>query len=422
MMSLGEAANASERISRVIFNYAARIGQEQDIDALLQLNADMARDLVAAERCSIWLVDHAAGQIHTRVAHGVEQIRVSLGHGLVGVCIAQGEPLVINDAASDSRFLGHVDKTTGFVTQSVLVIPLRSADGAVIGALQALNKKGGFTESDITLLGLAGSYSAAAIETQRLRGEAETARMFMRELEIARDVQARLLPQHPPHLERVERAMFFRPAKLVGGDYYDLIRAPDGGLAFTLGDVSGKGIPAAVFMASMQASLRIPFVQGRQLLTDLIADVNDSAHTSASAGRYSTLFCGLIDSEARTLTYVNAGHCPPMLVRRAQDGKVTVRLLTAGGFPLGLFPGAQYEQEVVGLEPGDLVVCYSDGISEATSAENELWGESQIEKLLEESVGRSPDEVTKRLVEAADNFAAGAEQADDMTILTLRIL
>lgn len=421
-MPVGGAAEASERISRVIFDYAARISQEQDIDALLRLNADMARDLVAAERCSIWLVDHAAGQIRTRVAHGVEELRIGLGHGLVGFCIAQGESLVINDAASDSRFLVHVDETTGFVTKSVLVIPLRSADGAVIGALQALNKQGGFTESDVTLLGLAGSYSAVAIETQRLRQEAETARMFMRELEIAREVQARLLPQEPPRLERVETATFFRPARLVGGDYYDLICGPDGGLAFTLGDVSGKGIPAAVFMASMQASLRIPLVRGRQLLTDLIADVNDSAHASASAGRYSTGFCGLLDSEARTLTYVNAGHCPPMLVRRGEDGEATVRHLAASGFPLGIFPGAQYEQEVVGLEPGDLLVCYSDGISEATNTKDEMWGESGIEKLLKESLGRSADEVTSRLAAAADNFAAGAEQGDDMTILTLRIL
>jgi len=416
-----ENSSAGERISRVIFEYAARIGQEQDTDTLLRLNADMARDLVDADRCSIWLVDADAGQLHTKVAHGVGEIRVGLGHGLVGACVAQGEPIVVNDTSADERFLNRIDLSSGYITRSVLVIPLRAADGNVIGAFQALNKPGGFSEADVALLGLAGSYSAAAIETQRLRKEAETARMFLRELEIAGDVQAGLLPQQPPKLEGLECAAFFRPAKLVGGDYYDFIKTPSGAFAFTLGDVSGKGIPAAVLMASIQASLRIPLLRGPATMTGLVGDLNESVYASSTSGRYSTLFCGLIDAGGRRLTYVNAGQCAPAVIRRRQ-GAVAIERLTTGGTPVGLLPIARYAEATVPLEPGDLVVCFSDGISEAANTREEFWPEPEIENLLRDSADLSAQEVADRLSQGADAFTGEAEQADDMTVVTLRVL
>jgi sigma-B regulation protein RsbU (phosphoserine phosphatase) len=412
---------AGERISRVIFEYAARIAQEQDTDALLRLNADMARDLVGADRCSIWLVDTEAGQLYTRVAHGVEEIRVGLGHGLVGACVARLEPIVVNDTSSDKRFLNRIDQASGYVTHSVLVIPLRAAEGKVIGAFQALNKPGGFSEADVALLGLAGSYSAAAIETQRLRKEAETARLVLRELEIAREVQAALLPQHFPNVTGLDCAAFFRPAKVVGGDYYDFIETPDGALAFTLGDVSGKGIPAAVLMASIQASLRIPLRRGPESLARLVADVNKSVYASSSSARYSTLFCGLFDPRCRRLIYVNAGQCPPMLVRHGTDG-IVIERLTSGGTPIGLLPIASYEEGTTVLQTGDILVCFSDGISEACNAKDEIWQESEIDDLLRTASDASAQEVTQRLVREADAFTGEAEQADDMTVVTIRVL
>jgi len=414
-----ETAESSERVSRVIFDYAARIGKEQETDALLILNADMARDLVDAERCSIWLIDSEAQQLHTKVAHGVGEIRVGLGHGLVGACVSHGEPVVVNDVTSDTRFSGRVDQSTGFVTHSVLVIPMRTAGGKVIGAFQALNKAGGFTESDVSLLGLAASYSAAAIETQRLRLEAETARMFLRELEIARDVQAKLVPQEPPALDGLECATFFRPAKFVGGDYYDLIQTPNGTLAFTLGDVSGKGIPAAVLMASVQASLRIPLSGGPGSLVDLVARVNESVYATSSSTRYSTLFCGLIDAGRQNLTYVNAGQCSPLILRRGQPA--IIERLSGSGVPIGLLPAASYTQEVVTLHRGDVLVCFSDGISEATDAKGEIWQETEIDHVLLGSEDLSAGEITQRIVAAADAYAGEADQADDMTIVTLRV-
>ena len=417
-----EPSNDSERISRVIFNYAARIGQAQNINSLLQLNADMGRDLIGAERCSIWLIDDDAGQLYTTVAHGTGEIRVGVGHGLVGACIAGNQPVVVNDTSSDERFFGCVDEASGFVTQSALALPMRVADGKVMGAFQALNKPEGFSNSDIALLGLAASYSAAAIETHRLRNEAETARILMRELSIAGEVQAALLPQRTPEVGGLDCAAFFRPAKFVGGDYYDFVEMAGGTLAFTLGDVSGKGIPAAVFMASIQASLRTELTHNLKSLTQVVADLNNSIHAASAAGRYSTLFCGLIDPRSHRLAYVNAGQCSPMLVRYGRESSVTIERLITGGTPPGLLPFAQYEQGSAVLRNGDVLVCFSDGISEARNCSEEFWQEHAIEDILRSAPGASAGQVVERVVRAADAFSGGAEQADDMTIVTLRAL
>ncbi len=408
------------RISEVIFRYATRIAQEQEPDALLNLNAGMARDLVGADRCSIWLLDPDSSELHTKVAHGVGEIRVPAGHGLVGACVQQGEPILVNDTSSDERFLRKVDLGSGYQTHSVLAIPLRGVGGRIIGAFQALNKPGGFTEEDVALLGLAGSYSATAIESQKLRKEAETARLLLRDLEIAKEVQAMLLPRDLPKLPFVECAAYCRPAKFVGGDYYDAVVTPNGSLAFTLGDVSGKGIAAAVLMASIQGALRTPLMQGPDSLATLMAAVNRSVHGSTPAARYSTLFCGLLEAGGARLRYVNAGQCAPMLLHQARGG-VEVQRLDAGGTPIGLLPIAMYEEAVVELAPGDVLIGFSDGISEATNIHDEMWDETQVELLLRQNWQRPAAEITDLIVKAADEFTGEAEQADDMTLLALRV-
>jgi sigma-B regulation protein RsbU (phosphoserine phosphatase) len=421
MTNTQDFTSASERVSRVIFDYAARIGQEQDTDTLLRLNADMARDLVGADRCSIWLIDESAGgELYTRVAHGVGEIRVEAGHGLVGTCVRGAVAVVVNDTSTDERFLNRIDQDSGYVTNSVLVIPLCVAGGKVIGAFQALNKPGGFSDTDVSLLGLAASYSAAAIETQRLRREAEAARVLRHELEIAREVQAGLLPQQMASRKGIECAAFFRPAKFVGGDYYDVIEMAGGEFAFTLGDVSGKGVPAAVLMASIQSSLRIPLRRESYSLPGLMSELNESVYASSAAGRYSTLFCGIIDPVFRHLTYVNAGQCPPMLLRRC-NGSPRIERLTTGGTPIGLLADACYQEASVTLREGDLLVCFSDGVSESTNVAGEMWHESEVEAVLRAAFDSSARQITDCLVHAADEFAAGAEQADDMTILTVRV-
>jgi sigma-B regulation protein RsbU (phosphoserine phosphatase) len=407
--------SSAERISRVVFQYASQIGAEQDPDRLLELNAQLARDLTGSDRCSIWLVDERARELWTKVAQGTGQLRIPLGEGLVGASVASKKAIVINDAAADPRFDSKVDEESGYVTKSILTLPLLSSEDArkVIGALQVLNKPGGFSDADANLLGFAGAYIASALNMQRLRKEAEAARLLYREIEIARDVQSKLFPQHLPPVPSVEYAGFCRPAKFIGGDYYDFLPTPDGSFAFTLGDVSGKGIAAAVLMASIQASLRTQMLRPPDSLVELIAGLNRSVYNSSTPEKYSTLFCGWIDPARHRMRYVNAGQVRPLLVR---DGKV--QTLDVTSMPVGLMEVAVYEEAEVELQAGDLIVAFSDGVSEAMNLAEEIWDEEDVRLIASRCTGT---EVIEALVRGADHFANGAEQSDDLTVIAVSV-
>jgi phosphoserine phosphatase RsbU/P len=297
-------------------------------------------------------------------------------------------------------------------------MPLHGADGKPVGALQLLNKPGGFSAEDIHLLGLCGTYAASTLETQRLRKQAEVAQLLLREMEIAREVQQRLLPQAQPPIPGVDYAGYCRSAQFVGGDYYDFLPMPDGTLLFTLGDVSGKGIAAAVLMASMQASLRSQVVRAPVSIAALVGDLNKAVYSFSTADKYSTLFCGLLDVRNRKLTYVNAGQVRPMLLR---SGNGQIERLEGGGFPVGLLDASEYDQGEILLQPGDAVLCFSDGISEATNAKNEMWDEGEVEKIVQTCRGLTSQQMIELLIEATDRFAGEAEQADDMTVVAIRV-
>ena len=321
----------TDRISRVIFDYAAKIGAAHDLDDLLVLNAGMARGLVGADRCSIWLVDAKNKRLWTKVAEGVGALHIPIGQGLVGACVARNEAILVNDTSQDERFFKNVDLETGYVTKSILTMPLRGTGGKPIGALQVLNKPGGFSPEDVDLLGLCSSYAASTLETQRLRIEAEMAQLLLREMEIARDVQQHLLPQDQPPIPGVDYAGYCRSAELVGGDYYDFLTMPEGGLFFTLGDVSGKGIAAAVMMASIQATLRAQVVRAPASIAALIGDLNTAVYSFSTPEKYSTLFCGSLDVRTRKLTFVNAGQVRPMLLRSGWRDRASGRRRVSGG-------------------------------------------------------------------------------------------
>jgi sigma-B regulation protein RsbU (phosphoserine phosphatase) len=409
--------NSSDtRIARVILEHAARISGEQDISALVGLHAALARDLVGGDRSSVWLIDEAHKELWTRVADGVKELRIPITAGLVGACIASDQVIIANDLSNDSRFHSTIDRTSGYRTQSVLCIPLR-AGKKIIGALQVLNKPGGFSSLDAELLGLMAVYAASAIQTERLRTEAEEGRLLRRELDIARDVQLKLLPRSFPPVAGLEYTGFCRSARFVGGDYYDLLPLSDGSFAFTLGDVSGKGVPAAVLMASIHTLLRSLLTRSSENLSTVVSELNKAMKLTSSDDRYSTLFCGVVDAGRRELRYVNAGHVPPLIFR--ENGEIESP--SGGDIPVGMLEGSRYRERVIELEPQNLILCVSDGITEVRNAKFEFWDEKTIDEVLRQHPTGSLDNLTGALVDAADAWAGAAEQHDDMTIVAVRV-
>lgn len=236
--------------------------------------------------------------------------------------------------------------------------------------------------------------------------------MLDREIEIAAEVQRRLFPQTHPECGTLDYAGRCRPARGVGGDYYDFLALPQGRLAISIGDISGKGIPAALLMASLQASVRGQAQIADQSVATLIANVNRLLLNASIDGQYATFFYAQYEPPTRTLTYSNGGHNEPMLLRGTQ----LIRL-DKGGPPIGLFDALDYEQASIELEPGDLLVLFTDGISEAENSERRDWGESELKRVVRTLAGKSPVDVIEAILRAADDFAAGAPQHDDMTVV-----
>ena len=282
-----------------------------------------------------------------------------------------------------------------------------------------------YSHMDLRLLQSVATQTGLALEnsqlTEAIAMEVAQRERLNREVEIAREVQERLFPQNLPQVDGLDYCGACRPALGVGGDYYDFLMLPGGNFGIAIGDVSGKGIAAALLMASLQASLRGQAVMGTNNLAELMSTVNRLVYDASAENRYATFFYAQYEPETRSLTYVNAGHNPPVILRPV-DGKKEVLRLEAGGVVVGLLPDFPYQQESVTLERGDLLVGFTDGISEAMNPAEEEWGEERMIEALKTCDQLRAAEIIERIVKAADEFAAGAKQHDDMTLVIVRIV
>lgn len=242
-----------------------------------------------------------------------------------------------------------------------------------------------------------------------------------RELDLAREVQQRLFPQVCPPIAGLDYAGACRPALGVGGDYYDFIPLSNTELGIAIGDVSGKGMSAALLMATLRAYLRGQTKRRVVDLADVMVNLNRLVYESSSSNRYATFFYAQYDSSTRLLEYVNAGHNPP-LIFKTRGGRHDVLRLDASGPVIGLFPECSYVQRSVTLEEGDSLVLYTDGISDAMNAAGEEWGEERLVQVIGTGHALPAREVIDRILRTCDEFVAGAAQYDDMTLIAARVI
>ena len=287
-------------------------------------------------------------------------------------------------------------------------------------ALGPKRSQAAYSSADLKLLQALASQTGLALEVSELARslamEAAQRERTNREMEIAREVQERLFPQEMPVLPGATVAGFCRPALGVGGDYYDVIDLGEGRVGLAVGDVSGKGISAALLMASLRASLRGVTLDSPRDFAKLMHKVNQLVYEASASNRYATFFFASYDPSTRRLECVNAGHNPPVLLR----GSETIRL-EADGPVVGLLPFAPYTEQNLTLEPGDILVLYTDGISEAMTNDDEEWGEERMIMATRATTGKSASELLNTIFAACDTFTAGAPQHDDMTLLVLRL-
>jgi sigma-B regulation protein RsbU (phosphoserine phosphatase) len=314
-------------------------------------------------------------------------------------------------------------------TELLVPLPGRNRLAGVI-ALGPKSSEEPYSKTDRQLLQTIASQTGLALENaelfENLTTEVTQRERISRDLEIAREVQERLFPQTRPEIPGVDLAGFCRPAQVVGGDYYDFFllsstSANEAPLALALGDISGKGISASLVMASLRASLRSIAGLRQGDLGTLISRVNDIVYQSSTSSRYATFFYAEYDPFTHLLTYVNAGHNPPYVLR----GTETIALEPTGTV-VGLIPDATYAQATLQLHPGDVLIAFTDGISEAMNHQNEEWGEDSMLATARQLLDRpecktTADQLLTCIFEAADKFTAGAPQHDDMTLLVCTI-
>ncbi len=281
-----------------------------------------------------------------------------------------------------------------------------------------------YTPTDLRLLESVATQTGLALEignlARSLANEATQRERIHREIEVAREVQERLFPQEFPVIEGVSLAGHCRPQQGVGGDYYDSFMLDDGRMGLAIGDVSGKGISAALLMASLRASLRGMTLDAPDDLAAMMEKVNRLVFEASATNRYATFFFATYNIQTRELIYVNAGHNAPFLVRRRGDN-LHVERLEAGGPVIGLLPFAKYEEQRCVLQSGDLLLAYTDGISEAMTEHEEEWGEDRMLAAAETLPDGSAQQVLEHLFAEADHFTGNAPQFDDMTLLVFKL-
>jgi putative ABC transport system permease protein len=303
-------------------------------------------------------------------------------------------------------------------TGARLAVPLQSKN-EIVGVLLLGPPTGreSYTASEKQTLSAAAEVFTLMIENARLNDRALEQEKLRRDVALAAEVQKRLLPPEPPMSAIATFAAFSLPARTVGGDYYDFLDLSGGRIGIAVADVSGKGIPAALLMSVVQASLRAISTEAEISLPQLATKMNGFLYRSSGTNKYATFFYAQFEESNRRLRYINAGHNPPYLVRRTVAGPEIIEL-SASGTVLGLFPEVQYEECDIELRRGDFLVAFTDGLTEALNADGEEFGEARLKELLR-NVSGTADEVSSKLAVAVRKWMGEAEQHDDLTLVVV---
>jgi sigma-B regulation protein RsbU (phosphoserine phosphatase) len=302
-----------------------------------------------------------------------------------------------------------------------LVVPLVTA-GRVIGFLLLGEKRSEepYTREDRDLLLTVAAQVAIALDYAQLIGQAAEQAALRREVQIAQEVQRQLFPHERPPMRSLRYAGLCRSARGVGGDFYDFLPLAAGRLGIALADIAGKGLPAALLMANLQALIRSHAPTYEGALERLASELNRHLVESTDGARFATLFFAVYDEEARSLRYVNAGHLPPLVVRAGSEGPSVCRL-EAGGMVLGLFPDQAYEKGCAALQPGDRLVVFSDGVTEASDPSGEMFGESRLLSSLVAHAGADVEQLPTVLLREVEGFVGRSGQQDDITIIAAEV-
>lgn len=349
-----------------------------------------------------------------RQSHESES-EIKLSRSITDQVIKQGTSVLTSDALHDPRFQERKSILLGGI-RSVMAVPL-AVEGRVSGMIYVDSPFGTsrFTEQDLQLLTLIASVAAIRIENVRLLEDQQEKQRLEKELAVASEIQLRLLPESPPQIPGYELIGVSFPCYEVGGDYYDFYQKRDGRYLIALGDVSGKGTGAALLMSSLHAAVHAQTTT-RLSGCEVVSEINQYIYDNTPPNKYVTFFYSELDARTHQLTYINAGHNSPLLVRTS--GEVT--RLDVGGFPVGITPDCEYREGWVQMEPGDVLVIYSDGVTESQNEEGDEFDEARLIEVVRRHRDRTAAGIRDRIDEALTRFVGQAKAVDDLTMVILK--
>jgi len=393
-----------------------RAGQElaahRPLEELFPLILDLSIEAIGASRGV--LITTGSGEPVAQAARGQN---FTISGAVRDRVLNEKTSLLVVDAMLDSNFAARNSIVMQGV-RSIIAAPLQTGD-EVIGLLYVdlTNPTRTFTRDDLNLLTVMANIAAIRIRHARLIEVEAAERIYRRDLSQAADIQRGLLPASAPVVEGLELAGYNLPCLTVGGDYFDYLPYGEDKLAVIVGDVAGKGMPAALLMASLQAHAQALTEQGSDGVGNLVARLNKAVKARSPGDRFVTLFLGVFDPKASTLTYCNAGHNPPLLMRATGQ----VERLEVGGMVLGLFAGAAFEEKTVPFDEGDLLVLYSDGVVEAcASNKDEDFGEVRLARIARENGSAELPVIISRVMDELRAWSGDGGFADDVTLVLAR--
>ncbi len=388
------------------------------LNETLQQIAALVFEAVPAERCLIMMRENDGEDLKVKVASvrnqagEVGEIRVS--RTVLNEVIGEGKSVLTSNAQTDPRFMSTTMTMQGI--RSVLAVPLGVGE-KVFGIIYADSPiaDARFTEDHMKVLTTLASVAAIRVENARLVEDRLNQERLTRELQLAREIQQRFQPTSAPPVPGYELQGISFPCYEIGGDYYDFIQREDGRLVIALGDVSGKGTAAALLMSSLHAAIHAQ-ASSNNSLSDTITAVNRYLAANIPSNRFVTLFYAELDPQTGALSFLNAGHNPPLIVRAAG----TMEQLDSGGLPLGIMPDARFREGRTQLQPGDALIIYSDGVSESTDPHGEEFGETRLYEAVAGNLAATASGLRDCIESAITKFAQGTPSADDITLVIVK--
>ena len=414
---------------RMLLDITQTISRSLDLDEVLNLVMDTLDSLIPYDAAGIYLVKCEKPLVelegvpdetcvfHTQAVRGydiddLQELHLKMGEGLIGHVALTGKPYVAHDVSNNPRYINARHRT-----RSEMVAPIIS-NNEVIGVFDLESDQlDSYSNDDLEVLMLLSSQVAIIIEKVMLHEQMIEKQRLETQLEVARQVQLELLPSRDPQLNGFDISAYNFPTEEVSGDYYDWVRIYDDQIALVIADVSGKGVPAALLMAFLRASLRAATHIGYAPHISM-SKVNYLLWESIERNQFVTAFYGIFDATNRTLSYSNAGHNPALLME--VDG--TARFEERGGVPLGMFRDTRYYEYFETIEPGQLLVLYTDGLTEAMNANQEEYGRDRLVTAVRECRDLSAREMIDFIHRDLIGWTEGRGAHDDVTILIVKAL